>query len=49
MHADGDTCQLRSKECSDYGVDHCPNMIYPEYNCLPDFDKNMCILKKCED
>ena len=49
MHADGDTCQLRSKECSDYGVDHCPNMLSSEYNCLPDFDKNMCILKKCED
>jgi hypothetical protein len=47
--ADGDTCQLRNKECSDYGVDKCPNMFSSEYNCLPDLDKNMCIIKKCED
>ena len=47
--ADGDICQLRIKECSDFGVDECPNMPSFEYNCLPDLDKKMCINKKCEE
>ena len=47
--ADGDTCQLRNWECSDFGVDECPNMQWFEYNCLHDLDKKMCINKNCED
>ena len=48
--AEGDTCQVRSKECSDYGVDECSRKRATEYiNCLPDLDKKMCIPKRCED
>lgn len=45
----GDTCQIGQKECSDYGVDECPQEVTSEYNCFPDLDKKMCIAKKCED
>ena len=47
--AEGDTCQVRGKECSDYGVDECSRIRDFEYSCLPDLDKKMCVLKKCED
>ena len=43
-----DTCLVISKECEDYGVDECPKVVDPEFNCLPDVDKNMCASKKCE-
>ena len=45
----GNACFVIAKECKNYGVNECPKIADPEYNCFPDLDQKLCVSKKCED
>lgn len=43
---DGDTFKLKNKQCSEYPINECFNlMATSKYHCLPDLDKKFEFLK----